>query len=77
MFLPPSERPKMLMKALLRLVSRKAAGNAGAIVTIASNEPRGSVEAAAAGTAWSTTRGQLQLSVTVRSPRPCGICPDR
>ncbi|KAG7041568.1 hypothetical protein JMJ77_0003670 [Colletotrichum scovillei] len=52
------------------LVSQKAAGNAVAIVTTVLIVHRGSVEAAAVATAWFTTRGQPQLSVTVRSPQP-------
>ncbi|UQC91664.1 uncharacterized protein CLUP02_17200 [Colletotrichum lupini] len=63
--------PMMLTQVInLRLVSQKAAGNAVAIVTIALIVHRGSVEAAAVATAWFTTRGQPQLSVTVRSPQP-------
>ncbi|KAF4815793.1 Spherulin-1A [Colletotrichum tropicale] len=47
-----------------RLVSLRVAGSAGAIVTIASNAPRGSAEAAVAATAWFIMRARPRLSVT-------------
>ncbi|KAF0330574.1 hypothetical protein GQ607_001978 [Colletotrichum asianum] len=47
-----------------RLVSLRVAGSAGAIVTIASNVPRSSAEAAVAATVWFTMRARPRLSVT-------------